>query len=285
MMNNEKYCDLHLHSYYSDGTCSPTEVVSKAKSIGISPIALTDHNTVTGLPEFMAEANRLGVIAVGGTELSTEWDGKEFHLLGLFIKPEHYSKIEEISAEFHGLKEKSNIYLIEKLNEAGYDISFESVQKRNIKGRVNRAHIAAELLDKGYVNSISDAFDRLLDEKCGLYIPPKRKKLTEAIAFLRSIGALAFLAHPLKEVDADYLYGMMPELVDAGLTGIETMHSSYSDEKIAVSKRIAEEFSLLESGGSDFHGDVKPGVMLGVGKGNLTITEDLYQNMLNALGK
>ena len=268
-------CDLHTHTVHSDGSFTPSELVAAAKEENLI-IALTDHNTVSGLPEFMREAERLGVTAVGGTELSTEYGGREFHLLGLFIEPQYYDEVEEVCRRFHYLKEKSNIALVERLRLEGYDLDFSRIQKRNVKGRVNRAHIAAEMLEMGYVSSVSDAFERFLDEKRGFYVPPDRLRLTDAIAFLRCIRSVAVLAHPLKDISADELREMLPELKAAGLVGMETMHSSYSQEKIAVSKKIAAEFGLLESGGSDFHGSIKPGVSLGVGRGHLNIPDGIY---------
>lgn len=269
-------CDLHAHTCHSDGSYTPTELAREAKERDLI-IALTDHNTVTGLPEFLREADRLGLIAIGGTELSCVYEGREFHLIGLFIEPEYYEEVESLCIDYHRLKEASNIYLIERLREAGYDLDYEKIKSKNVKGNVNRAHIAEELLKLGYVSSVNEAFDRLLDEKCGYYIPPKRLELVSGVEFLCRIGATPILAHPLKETGPDKLRLMLPELVKAGLVGIETMHSSYSDEKIALSKEIAAEFGLLESGGSDFHGIMKPGVMLGVGKGNLDIPESVYQ--------
>lgn len=272
-------CDLHTHTNHSDGSSTVAELVRGAKERELI-IALTDHNTVTGLPEFLSEADRLGVVAIGGTELSCVYEGREFHLIGLFIDPEHYENIEALCREYHMLKEQSNIDLIEKLCDAGYIIDYSAIKAKNLKGNVNRAHIAAELIKQGYVSSISEAFDRLLDEKIGLYVPPRRLELVEAIGFLRGIGAVPILAHPLKEIDDARLRQMLPVLKEAGLVAIETMHSSYSDDKIAVSKEIAGEFGLLESGGSDYHGSIKPGVMLGVGKGNLNISYQIYQSLL-----
>ena len=272
-------CDLHTHSCHSDGSYTPTGLVREASEKNLI-IALTDHNTVTGLSEFLREARRLGVTAIGGTELSTVYNGEEFHLIGLFIDPEHYDEVEQLCAEYHKLKEKSNLDLVNCLCNAGYNIDYSEIKKHNIKGSVNRAHIAAELLKQGYVSSISDAFDRLLCEKNGFYVPPKRLDLTEAVAFVRRIGAVPILAHPLKYIDGDALRLMLPGLIEAGLIGIETMHSSYSDEQIMISKEVAREFSLLESGGSDFHGSIKPGIMLGVGKGNLDIPDSVYRALL-----
>ena len=272
-------CDLHTHTVHSDGSYTVAELVAAAKEKNLA-IALTDHNTVSGLAEFMFCADAAGVTAIGGTELSCVYGGKEFHLIGLFIEPEYYSQVEALCTEYHLLKEQSNIDLINKLCKLGYELDYAEIQSKNVKGRVNRAHIAATLFSKGYVNSIPEAFSTLLDEKCGIYVPPKRLALSDGIKFLRNIKAIPILAHPLKEIDSEALRIMLPEHIEAGLIGIETMHSSYTEEQIAVSKQIAEEFGLMESGGSDFHGVMKPGVELGVGKGNLNISEKIYLDLL-----
>lgn len=272
-------CDLHTHSNHSDGSSTPAELVAEAKEKNLI-IALTDHNTVTGLSEFLSEAKRLGVTAVGGTELSTVHEFTEYHLLGLFIDDEFYKDIDALCKEYHYLKERSNILLVERLREAGYIIDYSVIKQNNVKGNVNRAHIALELKNQGYVSSISEAFDKLLGENCDFYIPPKRLEIIDAIRFLRGIRAMPILAHPLKDTSPEELRNILPELIEAGLVGIETMHSSYSDEKIAISKEIAKEFNLLESGGSDFHGKFKPTISLGVGEGNLDIPDTVYYNLL-----
>ncbi len=272
-------CDLHTHTNHSDGSSTVQELILGAKENNLI-IALTDHNTVTGLAEFLSLAEREGITAIGGSELSTEHEGKEFHLIGLFISPEHYERVESLCAEFVELKEFSNIDLCRKLADKGMVIDYQAVKARNIKGNANRAHIAAELVSKGYFSSVKDAFSQVLDEKLGLYVPPKRLQLIDAIRFLRQIDALPVLAHPLKEVSADRLRQMLPALIDAGLVAIETMHSSYSDEDIAEAKKIVKDLGILESGGSDYHGDIKPGVALGCGKGSLDIPDEVYFALL-----
>ena len=154
------FCDLHIHSVYSDGSLTPAEIIADAKRLGLT-VALTDHNTAVGLAEFMAEAERADVRAVAGVELSTDYNGTELHLLGLFIPQEHYKSIDELTDYYTALKEQSNIDLVRRLNEAGYAIDFADVQKRNLTGNVNRAHIATELFEKGYVSSVAEAFDKL----------------------------------------------------------------------------------------------------------------------------
>ena len=274
-------CDLHSHSIHSDGSATPAELVAMAKEQGLI-IALTDHNTVSGLPDFLEEAEKSGVIAVGGTELSCNHDEREFHLLGLFVAPEHYESVEALVSKFYILKQKSVVDLIDRLNSAGYRVDYASAYKRTINGNVNRAHIAAELLEGGYVSSVTEAFETVLSKEGGFYVQPERLELIDAIRFLRSIKALPILAHPLKEISADQLCEILPALKEAGLLGIETMHSSYSEEDIAISKEIADRYSLLQSGGSDYHGAAKPDVCLGTGKGNLDIQDTLYYDLLRA---
>ena len=274
-------CDLHTHSVFSDGTYTPTEIVAEAARLDLI-VALTDHNTTAGLTEFKDAARKLGVTAVPGIEFSTEHDGKELHLLGLFVLPEHDSVIEGMLLESLALKERFNLKLVKNLNQAGYQIDFESVKRRIPDGIPNRAHIAAELLDLGYVSSIQEAFDSLLNDKSGFYVRPPLLPLLDVIRQLRQIGVLPVLAHPLQELTEKQLRQLLPIAKEAGLLGMETMHSSYSPDTIRLAEEIAVEFGLLPSGGSDFHGSVKPDIALGTGKGQLRIPPEVYSNLLAA---
>ena len=271
-------CDLHTHSVFSDGTYTPGEIIAEAKRLGLI-VALTDHNTAAGLPEFMDAAQKLGVTAVPGVEFSTEYNGKELHLLGLFVLPEHYAAVERMVKEQHVLKEISNMELVERLNQAGYLIDYMKVKRRNPNGNANRAHMAAELLDQGYVTSIREAFNTILSDNGGFYVPPSRLQLIDVIKELRRIGVLPILAHPLQELAEPELRDLLPNAIEAGLAGMETMHSSYTPETIALAEKIAAEFNLLSSGGSDFHGSVKPGISLGTGRGWLCIPSKIYSNL------
>ena len=276
-------CDLHTHSVFSDGTYTPGEIIAEAKRLGLI-VALTDHNTAAGLPEFMDAAQKLGVTAVPGVEFSTEYNGKELHLLGLFVLPEHYAAVERMVKEQHVLKEISNMELLERLNQAGYSIDYMKVKRRNPNGNANRAHMAAELLDQGYVTSIREAFDTILSDNGGFYVPPSRLQLIDVIKELKRIGVLPILAHPLQELTEAELRNLLPNAIEAGLAGMETMHSSYTPETIALAEMIATEFNLLSSGGSDFHGSVKPGISLGTGKGWLCIPSEIYSNLVSFPG-
>lgn len=264
------YCDLHTHSLYSDGSCTPAEIIAQAKEAGLT-VALTDHNTVAGLGEFMAEAEIQGVRAIPGIEFSTVCHGTELHLVGLFIEPEHYARLENVAAEFQRKKAQSNEEMVRRLNAAGYHIDYQALLARSPKGNINRAHIASALLEKGYVSSVQEAFEKLLGDTLPFYVPCERLRIGDAIRILTEIRAVSILAHPLQDLTEAELREVLPELKAAGLIAMETHHSSYDDAAIALAAQIAGEFGLLPSGGSDFHGLAKPNVRLGVGKGNLHI--------------
>jgi len=149
-----KLCDLHTHSVFSDGTCTPAEVIRLAKAANLSAVALTDHNTVAGLPHFLTAAADSGVEAVPGVEFSTDYGEKELHILALFVRPEHYSVITEVLEDASRRKEQSNIDLVQALNRAGYALDYAAIKARTPNGQVNRAHIAAELTRLGYTEDI-----------------------------------------------------------------------------------------------------------------------------------
>ena len=267
-------CDLHTHSVFSDGTYTPAQLIAEAERIGLSAVALTDHNTIAGLPDFLAAGEGSTVEAVPGCEFSTDYNGVELHILGLWIQPEHYQTVTELLEKAQRDKEESNRNLVYALNEAGYAIDYEKVIARS-QGSVNRAHIAAELMENGYISSIQEAFESLLTKKRGFYKPPQRIGAYDCIRFIRSIGAKAVLAHPflnLKQEEA--LRAFLPEAVAAGLHGMEVAYSKFSPEQTALATQIADAFGLAYSGGSDFHGENKPDIALGVGRGGLCVPSD-----------
>lgn len=271
-----KNCDLHTHSIFSDGTWTPAQLLDEAQRIGLGAIALTDHNTIAGLPDFLEAARGREVEAVPGIEFSTDWNGTELHILGLFVLPEHYEAITQLLADAQRRKDESNAALVAALRGAGYDLDYEMIKASTPGGSVNRAHIAAELTRLGYTESVKDAFKRLLSQKCGYYCPPKRMTAYEAIRFIKSIGAVAVLAHPLLSMDVSELMAFLPDAAEAGLDAIETDYSTYDAQTAAAARMAADSFGLLYSGGSDFHGDNKPDIALGSGKGNLTVPIGYY---------
>ncbi len=264
-------CDLHTHSVYSDGSWTPRRLIEEAERIGLAAVALTDHNTADGLPDFLAAAKEHHVQAVSGVEFSTDYHGTELHVLGLFLPEESFPKISALMQTYAKRKEQSNIDLVNALAADGYALDYAKIRDATPNGQVNRALIAAELLRQGYVRDRKDAFKRLLGAECGYYVPPERFSPFEIIRFIKSIGGVAVLAHPLLSMDEAMLRTFLPEAVACGLDGMETIYSTYDEETAALAASIAAQFHLKQSGGSDFHGENKPDIQLGVGRGNLQI--------------
>ena len=276
-----KICDLHTHSIYSDGSWTPCQLVDEAERIGLSAIALTDHNTVAGLPEFLEAARGREVEAVPGVEFSSDYKGIDVHILGLFIKPEHYDPITSLLADQQLRKDQANMDLVESLAKDGYVVDYPALKASTPNGQINRAHIAAELTRLGYTASRQEAFERLLSPKCGYYHPPKRMTSFEAIDFIKSIGATAVMAHPYLTLHSQEVRLFLEEAVRHGLDGMETVYVTYDDDTVRLAKETAAEFALLESGGSDFHGANQPDIALGVGRGGLHVPAELYFAMKN----
>lgn len=278
----QRTCDLHTHSVFSDGTFTPAELIDAAIESGLSALALTDHNTVSGLEYFLFAAEGKLLDIVPGVEFTTADNGTELHILGLFIRPDSFEQIKQYINKASILKEESNYKLVHKLREHGYDIRYVDILE-NSKGHVNRANIAAELLKKGYIKSISEGFDTILSKSYGLYEPPERLSSTETISFIRSIGSVAVWAHPYIHMNFDQANEFLPRAKAAGLQGMETIYSLYDEETTRRAKEVCAHFELCESGGSDFHGANKPDISLGKGKGNLTIPYAFYEQLKSLL--
>ncbi len=264
----EQFCDLHAHTVFSDGTLTPAQLLEEAERIGLAAVALTDHNTVAGLPDFLEEADSRDILAVAGSEFSVEYEGRELHILGLFLPPEHFSAVTEKLEEGVRAKEKSNRDLAMALNREGYEIDYEALRAASPKGQLNRAHFAMELVRRGYVADRQAAFDTLLSPKGGLYQIPRRPGFAEIISFIHSLGGAAVLAHPfldLKEEGA--VRAFLRLAVPCGLDGMEVLHPAHSPQQQAMALALTRTFGILPSGGSDFHGGNKPGIRLGFGRG------------------
>ena len=269
-------CDLHTHSIYSDGTCTPQEIIDQAVAAGLSAIALTDHSTIDGLYDFIAAAEQSNIEIALGTEFSVDYCGKEMHLIGLFIGLEHFSQISDMVKEVIECKERSNIELVDALVKAGFDIDYDEIRATTADGKMNRAHIATALFKKGYVSSVQDAFKFHLSKNGPYYKEPKRLDAFEVIEFIKSIGAVSVLAHPFLNLSKEELLDFLPLAKEKGLDGMECYYSLYDEETTSLSLQIADEFRLLPSGGSDFHGERKPDIMIGVGKGSLNVPYECY---------
>ena len=267
----DTFCDLHTHSVFSDGTCTPAELIDEAIGLGLSAIALTDHNTADGLPDFLAAAEGKDILAIPGAEFSVDWDGTELHLQGLFIAPSHFPTVLKMSEDYLRRKTQSNLDLIAALNRDGYHLEYDRIRAQSPNGNINRAHIAAALTEQGYVGSNTAAFGTLLSKNGGYYREPAKPTIWEMLDFIISIDAVPVLAHPLLDLTPEELARLLPQAKERGLRGMEVACSKYDDAATACAVRMAREFGLLPSGGSDYHGSKKPDVRMGVGRGNLRV--------------
>ena len=272
-----EYCDLHTHSTYSDGTFSPAQLVTEGLRKKLRAVALTDNNTVAGLPEFLKAAEGTGLEGIPGVEISTGYNHQEVHIVGLFLRQEHYGELERFLDVINQRKEKTNRDLVAALREAGYALNYEEIQERH-QGNVNRAVIAAELIEKGYLTDRKEAFRGILSAKNGLYRPPERIPAFEAIRFLSSIHAVPVLAHPYLSLTEEALRTFLPEAKKNGLAAMETRYSTFTHQMTEAARSLASKFGLLKSGGSDFHGGNKPEIQLGSGKGDLAVPYSFVQS-------
>ena len=276
-------CDLHAHTYHSDGTDSPRDLARLARERGIKAIALTDHNTVAGLDEFLSATADEGIIGIGGIEISTDYNDIELHVIGLFIEPKYYDDVTAFVTPMMQKKAEANDELVRKLQEDGYVIDYERA-KREAGGQINRAHIATELIRGGYISAPEEAFSGLLRKNGKYYTVAKRIDAFETIRFIKSIGGVAILAHPFLELNESELREFLPKASEAGLDAMEVYYTKFDEETTALAKSLADEFGILPSGGSDYHGWRKPGTELGVGKGNLRVDFSIYEELLKRKG-
>lgn len=271
--------DLHVHSNFSDGTSTPEELIQLAEQIGLEAVALCDHNTLAGLPRFLAAAEGKNLLAIPGIEFSTDYMGTELHILGLFVKPEHYAAVTEKVNWMLVQKEISNRNMIAALKTVGVDLDYDEIVAGTPSGQVNRAVIAAEMVRRGYCDSVKDCFKQWLSPKLGYYIPPARLDVFEVIRFIGSIGAVSVLAHPFLSLDAENLRQFLTEAKPCGLDAMEVFYPKFSAEETEMACALAREFGLFFSGGSDFHGENKPDIKLGTGRGELCVPYALLESI------
>lgn len=274
-----KYIDLHVHSTGSDGTYTPAELVLEAKKAGLSAMALTDHDSVSGINDALKAGETYGIEIIPGVELSTEYENTEIHVVGLFIDKTNRELQEQLHA-FRDNRDNRNLKMIQRLREEGYEISAEEIYKQNPDSVIARPHIARYLVDTGQVKDMQTVFDKLIGDGCICYVDRFKITPMRAVELIHSAGGIAILAHPcLYKIPRRTLIEMLEKMIAAGLDGIEAIYSCNmgSDEKDY--RELAEKYGLLISGGSDFHGTNKPYIHLGTGKGNLKIPYELLQKM------
>ena len=274
-----KYIDLHVHSTASDGSFTPAELVSEAEKAGLAAIAITDHDSVGGIPEALEAGKIHGLEVVPGIELSTEYTDTEIHVVGLYIDPETPRLREQIRM-FVDNRDNRNLKMIEKLREAGFSITAEEIYRQNPDSVIARPHIARYLAETGQVKDVKTVFDKYIGDGCPCFVDRFKITPMQAVELIHAAGGTAFLAHPcLYKMDRKVLLEMIEKMLDSGLDGIEAVYSCNqgSDEKDY--REIAARYGLLLSGGSDFHGASKPHIHLGTGRGNLRVPYEFLEKI------
>lgn len=275
--------DLHTHSTESDGTLTPQELMLHAKETGLSAIALTDHDTINGIAKARPVAEELGLELVPGIELSTDYQGQEVHILGYYIDEKNSDFCAKLQDFIDG-RNSRNQKMAALLRQEGFNITVDALSREYPDSVITRAHFARYLVEHGFVKDRETVFAKYLGDHCRCYVP--REKITpfEAIKLIQTGGGLAFFAHPvLCRMNYDRLHLFVSDLKDAGLSGIEAVYSMNTpgDERNMI--KIADEFDLLISGGSDFHGKNKPHIHLGTGRGNLNIPYEILAKIKESL--
>ena len=255
--------DLHMHSLYSDGTFSVPELVKRSKEKGIKILSLTDHDTVEGLSETAEECIENNIKFINGIEISTEYNGKEVHILGYFIDEKDKSLI-EFSDEMKQARINRNEKAIKILNNHGIKITKEDTFREAEGSIISRTHLARALITKGYVKDVKEAFDKYLGSTGLAYVPKSNLNPLDGINVIKKSGGLAFLAHPkLIGLEEEDFIRLVKDMKDNGLDGIETYYSLFSKDDMKYFEKTAEDFSLIRSAGSDFHGGNRKGVDIG----------------------
>lgn len=280
--------DLHVHSNISDGTLTPAQVVDLAVESGLKAIALTDHDTILGIEEALARAKDyqqkgIDFTLIPGVELSVGYKKKDVHILGLFID---YHNEAFISLLNNMVKEREerNVKMIGNFQKDGIAITMEELKEESKDAVITRAHFAKLLVRKGYVSSTKEAFEKYLDEEGPYYVNRRYITPEQAVEAILQADGIPVLAHPmLYELPDKELEQLVGRLTEHGLQGIETIYSTYSPDEEQKVRDLADKYQLKITGGSDFHGEVKPDISIGIGRGSLVIPDELLEQFGNKM--
>ncbi|ODT45057.1 MAG: hypothetical protein ABS70_04010 [Nitrospira sp. SCN 59-13] len=274
--------DLHLHTTHSDGSCSTAEVMAFAKQAGLTALALTDHDIVDGIPEATAIGKELGIEVVPGVEISSRLGESELHILGYFLNwtdPQLGLRLKTLRDSRH----LRNPKIVQRLNELGIPITYEEVRALAGTESVGRPHIARLLMEKKFVTSAKEAFDRYLANGRPAFVDRELPEPAEAVRWIREAGGVPVLAHPTwVRTSADGLRVLVRDLKAAGLGGIEVHYSTHTPSQTTEYLDLAKQCDLLVTGGSDFHGITKPDIEVGIGRGQLKVSQKLLDPLRKA---
>lgn len=273
-----KTIDLHTHSIRSDGSFTPSDLVRHGKENGLAALALTDHDSIDGVEEAMRTGEEIGMEVVPGIEFSVQ-SKTETHILGYYIDIHHPSLLEALEQIRRERRERNHM-VVENLRKLGFDVSLEEVFPLAPNGLIGRAHFAKLLVQKGYVSSVKEAFDLYLSNGKPAYASNQSLSPQRAVQLIKEAGGCAFVAHlHLIRMEDAPLREFLSDLKKVGLDGIEGYYTEYTPEMQETYQRMAKELGLLLSGGTDFHGAMKPHISIGTGYGNLAIPYTLLEQI------
>lgn len=267
--------DLHCHSIFSDGTDTPEALAEMADEIGLTALALTDHDTLDGLPQFLAAQSKVRARLIPGLELSCRFLGMELHILGLFINPWDPALLSHIE-EMRQRREERNDRMIERLRSLAIPITLEEVASMAPTRLVSRVHFAKALVKRGAAGSRQDAFARIIGDGCPAHIPFRALAPGEVAQWIYEAGGVPVLAHPGRTAVRAFRWeAAMQELKDLGIAGFEAYYGEYGPAEQRYFCELAAQLGMAPSGGSDYHGNGKPGLSLGKGHGNLHVPDEI----------
>lgn len=280
----EKLIDLHTHSTCSDGSMSPRELVRHAAKKGLAAIALSDHDSVSGVKEAMEEGKRVGVEVVPAIELSVQSE-TETHILGYYIDIDH-PLLRQALDSVMDTRHQRTVNTCNKLIALGFDVSMEEACEIAPSGIIGRAHFARIMMEKGYISSVKEGFDKWLGVGKPAYDGTQALTASQAVRLIKDIGGYAYVAHPhLIRISDEELKAFLIELKGCGLDGIEGYYNEYTPEMQDKFQSLAKELGLKISGGTDFHAKMKPHIEIGIGQGNMKIPYSVLEEMRNDRNK
>jgi len=277
--------DLHVHTTHSDGSSTPAEVVGLAYKAGVTALAITDHDIMTGVAEATVTGQQFGIEIIPGVEISSMLGDSELHVLGYFLDPQEAGLNERLTV-LRESRHRRNPQIIERLQALGIDITYQEVLTLAGAGSVGRPHIARILMGKGVVATAKEAFDRFLAADRPAYVPRTLPSPAEAIQWIKTAQGLAVLAHPtwVKTTEGT-LTDLVRQLKADGLDGVEVHYSTHTARQTRDYLGLARQLGLLVTGGSDFHGLTKPDIAVGIGKGTLHIPDTLLPKLKDAAAR
>jgi predicted metal-dependent phosphoesterase TrpH len=270
-----RYADLHLHTYHSDGTRSPKEVVDVARAHGLDIIAISDHDNLAAYYEIKPYADDCGMTLIPAIELSCSWEGVDVHVLAYAFDPLD----ERIDARLRGFREtrhRRGYAIVERLRALGYDVRADRVDQLAGGGAMGRPHVARALVEAGYVSSVAEAFNKLLGTGKPAYIEKERFRISEAISLIRGAGGVTSIAHPSLYPNHEQL---VPKLLDGGIDAVEVMHPDVPAMDRERYTNLARFRGKFTTGGSDDHGSVKTSETLGT----IKVPESMIEPILERL--